>query len=155
MKDDVVKSELINAAKLLDNFSKNITIFGSARINQEHDLAKKAYQLGKLLSDSGLNILTGAGLGIMQAANQGAFDGKSSSIGLNIKLPKEQMEILTLLQTRKGKRIKIFLLCVSFWSPIIIWFETLAQQGYISQQDLNLFCIVDEIEQILASIKGA
>lgn len=59
MKIDVVRSELINATKLLDNFSKNITIFGSARINQEHDLAKKAYQLGKLLSDSGFNILTG------------------------------------------------------------------------------------------------
>lgn len=67
----------------------------------------------------------------------------------------ELMEVLTLVQTRKGKRIKIFLLGVSFWSPIITWFETLVQQGYISQQDLNLFCLVDEIEQILASIKEA
>ncbi|WP_225879739.1 hypothetical protein [Abyssogena phaseoliformis symbiont] len=93
MKIDVVKSELINAAKLLGNFSKNITIFGSARINQEHDLAKKAYQLGKLLSDSGFNILTGAGPGIMQATNQGVFDGKSSSIGLNINYPRNKPPI--------------------------------------------------------------
>jgi uncharacterized protein (TIGR00730 family) len=197
MKIDVVESELINAAKLLDNFSHNIAIFGSARINQEHDLAKKAYQLGKLLSDNEFNILTGAGPGIMQAANQGAFDGKSSSIGLNIKLPKAQthnpyldecllfehfftrkvmlikyadacvffsggfgttdelMEVLTLIQTRKGRRIKIFLLGLSFWSPIITWFKTLEQQGYISQQDLNSFCLVDEIAQILTSIKEA
>lgn len=90
MNIDVVESELINTVKLLDNFSHNIAIFSSARINQEHDLAKKAYHLDKLLSDNEFNILTGAGSGIMQAANQGAFDGKSSNIGLNIKLPKVQ-----------------------------------------------------------------
>lgn len=58
MKIDVVESELTNAAKLLDNFSNNITIFGVERINQERDSGKKAYQLSKLLSDNRFNILT-------------------------------------------------------------------------------------------------
>lgn len=67
----------------------------------------------------------------------------------------ELTEVLTLIQTRKGRRIKIFLLGLSFWSPIINWFKTLKQQGYISQQDLNSVCLVDEIAQILTSIKEA
>lgn len=37
----------------------------------------------------------------------------------------ELMEVLTLIQTRKGRRIRIFLLGLSFWSPIINWFKTL------------------------------
>ncbi len=67
MNIDVVKSELIDAQKILDKFSNNVTIFGSARITQDDSLAKSAYRLGKALSDSGFNVLTGAGPGIMQA----------------------------------------------------------------------------------------
>ncbi len=70
MNINVVESELINTTKLLDNFSHNIAIFGSARINQEHDLAKKAHQFGQLLSDNAFNILTGTGPSIRQAVNQ-------------------------------------------------------------------------------------
>ncbi|HCX97822.1 MAG TPA: TIGR00730 family Rossman fold protein, partial [Gammaproteobacteria bacterium] len=90
MKIDVVESELNKAQTALEKFDNNITIFGSSRIAQDDPLAQKAYQLGKSLSDAGFNVLTGAGPGIMQAANHGAFEGKSKSIGLNIKLPKEQ-----------------------------------------------------------------
>ena len=191
----VVESELKHAATALDQFTRNISIFGSARIADESDLAKTAHQLCKALSNQGFNILTGAGPGIMKAANKGAFEGKSSSIGLNIKLPKEQspnpyldqclmfehfftrkvtlikyadacvffpgglgtvdelMEVLTLVQTRKGRKIKIFLLGEAFWQPLISWLKTLEQYQYIGKSDLELFCIVDDIEDIITQVK--
>ncbi|HIB27684.1 MAG TPA: TIGR00730 family Rossman fold protein [Candidatus Thioglobus sp.] len=196
MKIDIVEKELANAAELLEKFSNNISIFGSARITQDDTLADQAYQLGKALSNKGFNVLTGAGPGIMQAVNRGAFEGKSSSIGLNIKLPKEQkpnpyldeclmfehfftrkvilikyadacvffpggfgtadelLEVLTLLQTRKNRRIKIYLFDRAFWLPMITWFEALEKKGYISKEDLEHFCIVDKIEQILTGIEA-
>ena len=196
MKIDIVEKELANAAELLEKFSNNISIFGSARITQDDTLADQAYQLGKALSNKGFNVLTGAGPGIMQAVNRGAFEGKSSSIGLNIKLPKEQkpnpyldecltfehfftrkvilikyadacvffpggfgtadelFEVLTLLQTRKNRRIKIYLFDREFWLPMITWFEALEKKGYISKEDLEHFCIVDKIEQILTGIEA-
>jgi uncharacterized protein (TIGR00730 family) len=196
MKIDVVESELNEAQTALEKFDNNVTIFGSARIAQDDPLAKKAYQLGKFLSDGGFNVLTGAGPGIMQAANHGAFKGKSKSIGLNIKLPKEQspnqyldecllfehfftrkvmlikhadacvffpggfgtadelMEILTLVQTRKGKQIKILLFDSVFWTPLLIWFNTLENNQYINSTDLESFEMVDSVEQIL-EILGA
>jgi len=196
MKIDVVESELNEAQTALEKYDNNVTIFGSARIAQDDPLAKKAYQLGKFLSDGGFNVLTGAGPGIMQAANHGAFKGKSKSIGLNIKLPKEQspnlyldecllfehfftrkvmlikhadacvffpggfgtadelMEILTLVQTRKGKQIKILLFDSVFWTPLLIWFNTLENNQYINSTDLESFEMVDSVEQIL-EILGA
>ena len=196
MKIDVVESELNEAQTVLEKFDNNITIFGSARIAQDDPLAQKAYQLGKSLSDAGFNVLTGAGPGIMQAANHGAFEGKSKSIGLNIKLPKEQspnlyldecllfehfftrkvmlikhadacvffpggfgtadelMEILTLVQTRKGKQIKILLFNSAFWTPLMNWFKTLENNQYINSTDLESFELVDSVEQILEILEA-
>ena len=196
MKIDVVESELNEAQTVLEKFDNNITIFGSARIAQDDPLAQKAYQLGKSLSDAGFNVLTGAGPGVMQAANHGAFEGKSKSIGLNIKLPKEQspnlyldecllfehfftrkvmlikhadacvffpggfgtadelMEILTLVQTRKGKQIKILLFDSAFWMPLLNWFNTLENNQYINSTDLESFELVDSVEQILEILEA-
>jgi uncharacterized protein (TIGR00730 family) len=196
MKIDVVESELNKAQTALEKFDNNVTIFGSARIAQDDPLAKTAYQLGKSLSDGGFNVLTGAGPGIMQAANHGAFEGRSKSIGLNIKLPKEQtpnlyldecllfehfftrkvmlikhadaciffpggfgtadelMEILTLVQTKKGKQIKILLFDSVFWTPLLNWFKTLENNQYINSTDIESFELVDSVEQILEILEA-
>ena len=85
-----VGAELLAAKERLTPYKNNITVFGSARIKSSDPLYQDAYALGKALSDGGYNIFTGGGPGIMSAANKGAYEGKSKSIGLNIKLPQEQ-----------------------------------------------------------------
>lgn len=70
--------------------SKNITIFGSARVENK-DTLDLAYKLAK----KGYSIITGGGPGVMKNANYGAYlakgeGAKINSIGINIKLPFEQ-----------------------------------------------------------------
>jgi uncharacterized protein (TIGR00730 family) len=68
--------------------TRKITIFGSARMGEEHP----DYQLAKLFAQQitqlGFMVMTGAGGGIMEAGNAGA--GPDHSFGLNIQLPFEQ-----------------------------------------------------------------
>ncbi|HMR87943.1 MAG TPA: TIGR00730 family Rossman fold protein [Saprospiraceae bacterium] len=67
-----------------------ITVFGSARFQEDNIYYKQAYQAGKSLAELGLSVMTGGGPGIMEAANRGAFEAGGESIGCTIKLPKEQ-----------------------------------------------------------------
>ena len=85
-----VGAELLSAKEKLQSFENNVTVFGSARISESDPLYVNAYQLGKELSNAGYNVFTGGGPGIMSAANKGAYEGSSKSIGLNILLPQEQ-----------------------------------------------------------------
>jgi uncharacterized protein (TIGR00730 family) len=67
---------------------RKIAIFGSARIQtrtQEYDMAK---EFAQCVTAQGYMVITGAGGGIMQAGNEGA--GEGNSFGLNIQLPFEQ-----------------------------------------------------------------
>ncbi|MEY4297105.1 MAG: hypothetical protein RLZZ423_284 [Cyanobacteriota bacterium] len=68
--------------------TRKVTVFGSARTRPE----EPAYQLAQALAveavQRGFEVMTGAGGGIMEAANGGAGSGKS--IGLNVELPFEQ-----------------------------------------------------------------
>lgn len=76
--------------KLEDNFFR-VSIFGSARIEEDSALYKQVYDLAYQLSTRGIDIVTGGGPGLMDAANKGAKDGgqHSRSIGLPIVLPFE------------------------------------------------------------------
>ena len=85
-----VGAELLSAKEKLQSFENNVTVFGSARISESDPLYIDAYELGKELSNAGYNVFTGGGQGIMSAANKGAYEGSSKSIGLNILLPQEQ-----------------------------------------------------------------
>ena len=67
-----------------------ITVFGSARFDEDHEYYKKAREISSKLSSLGFTIMTGGGPGIMEAANRGAKDAGGLSIGCNIVLPHEQ-----------------------------------------------------------------
>ena len=68
-----------------------VCIFGSARIGVDSPFYQQAYELAKELARRGVDIVTGGGPGLMEAANRGAKDGcnLSRSIGLPIELPFE------------------------------------------------------------------
>ncbi len=67
-----------------------ITVFGSARFNEDHPYYVIAREFGKQIAASGLTTMTGGGPGIMEAANRGAFENGGASVGCNIQLPFEQ-----------------------------------------------------------------
>ncbi len=69
-----------------------VVIFGSARTREGDAEYNDVYRIAKGLAESGFDIVTGGGPGIMQAANAGhkSVQADTHSIGLNIKLPFEQ-----------------------------------------------------------------
>jgi len=186
-----VGAELLAAKQRLQIFKNNVTVFGSARIKPTDPLYNDAYELGKSLSNSGYNVFTGGGPGIVSAANKGAYEGKSKSIGLNIELPQEQssnpyldenitfdyffsrkvmlvkyssacvyfpggygtadelMEVLTLMQTNKMKKVPIILYDSKFWASLLLWIEHSVEISYVSKENFELIRVVDSVEEII------
>ena len=85
-----IMSEFVEATERLAAIRPAVTMFGSARVRADSPYYMLTEQIARLLSDSGFSVISGGGPGIMEAANKGAFFGKSPSVGLNIQLPHEQ-----------------------------------------------------------------
>jgi hypothetical protein len=188
-------AEFVEGFEQLARIKPSVSIFGSARTPVEHPYYKLAEEIALELSNAGFSVVSGGGPGIMEAANKGAYAGKSPSIGLNIVLPMEQSgnpyqdislsfrhffsrkvmfvkyasayvvlpggfgtldelaEILTLVQTRKTRRIPIVLVNSKFWSGLIHWFETtLVNEGTIDAEDMDLFKVVDSAKEVVDHI---
>jgi uncharacterized protein (TIGR00730 family) len=67
-----------------------VTIFGSARVRDDHPYYTAALAAGRLFAERGWTVITGGGPGLMEAANRGAKDRGGQSVGFNIELPHEQ-----------------------------------------------------------------
>jgi len=190
-----IMSEFVEATERLKPIRPAVSIFGSARTKPDHPNYLLTERIARLLSDSGFSVISGGGPGIMEAANKGAFYGKSPSIGLNIQLPNEQsgnpyqdisqtfrhffprkvmfvkfasayvvmpggfgtldevMEALTLIQTGKGRKIPVILVGSHFWKGLMDWFkDQLVAEKMVNPADLNLIQVIDEPEEIVASI---
>lgn len=85
-----IMAEFVDATERLKQITPAVSIFGSARTQPDHPYYKLTEEIARQLSDAGFSVISGGGPGIMEAANKGAFHGKSPSIGLNIELPHEQ-----------------------------------------------------------------
>ncbi len=83
-------SEFVEAAERLSEIRPAVSIFGSARYKPGTPLYEQTEQIARKLSDAGFAVISGGGPGAMEAANKGAFAGRSPSVGLNIELPFEQ-----------------------------------------------------------------
>ena len=190
-----IMAEFVEGFERMACVKPSVSIFGSARTSPEHPYYKLTVDIARELSDSGFSVVSGGGPGIMEAANKGAFEGKSPSIGLNIMLPHEQAgnpyqdisltfrhffsrkvmfvkyasayvvlpggfgtldelaEILTLVQTKKSRRIPIILVHRPFWEGLLNWFATtMVDEGTINKEDLNLIQIIDEPKEIASAI---
>ncbi|MCC7298234.1 MAG: TIGR00730 family Rossman fold protein [Bacteroidia bacterium] len=193
-----VMAEFVDGYQSLARIGPCVSIFGSARTKPGHPHYILAESIAFKLGKAGLGIITGGGPGIMEAANKGARESGSASVGLNINLPFEQepnrfqhraqmltfdyffvrkvmfmkyaqgfvvlpggfgtmdelFEALTLVQTDKRAKFPIVLVDKKFWSPLLDWIkESLLQtEGYISEEDLGLFSLVDTAEEAVEEI---
>ena len=85
-----ITGEFIEGFDRLAGVTKAVTVFGSARVGPSDPWYAVAQEVSRLLAKEGFAIITGAGPGIMEAANRGAREGGGRSIGCNIELPFEQ-----------------------------------------------------------------
>jgi uncharacterized protein (TIGR00730 family) len=190
-----IMAEFIEATERLSELHPAVSIFGSARITPESPYYASCVDIARRLSDEGFAVISGGGPGIMEAANKGAFEGRSPSVGLNIELPREQsantwqnislsfrhffarkvafvkyadayvvlpggfgtldelMEVLTLIQTGKTRRIPVILVGTTFWRGLLDWFRSqLVNGGMIAAIDMNLVQVIDEPANVVDAI---
>jgi uncharacterized protein (TIGR00730 family) len=83
-------SEFVEGTERLTGIGPAVSVFGSARLTPDHPYYSLAERIARQLSDAGFSVISGGGPGVMEAANKGAFHGKSPAVGLNIQLPNEQ-----------------------------------------------------------------
>ena len=176
-----------------------VTVFGSARTPPSHPVSTQANSFGKRMTDAGWMVITGAGSGVMGAAQEGA--GGERSFGINIRLPTEQeanpwiaddpklisfkyfftrklflvreahamaffpggfgtadeaFEALTLVQT--GKQTLLPMVFVDapgagYWKGFEAFVRgEMAAKKLISDADLDLFRIFDDVNEAVAEI---
>ena len=98
-KKKVSKVKYFNLQEELAKEHFRVAVFGSARIKSSSKYYQEVYKLTKMIGKLGVDIVTGGGPGIMDAANKGHEDGKNEarkngthSFGLTIRLPREQSD---------------------------------------------------------------
>lgn len=85
-----IMSEFVDGFETLSDLKKAVCIFGSARTNPNDKYFTLATKTAQVFAKNGYSVITGAGNGIMEAANKGCYSVKGDSIGLNILIPINQ-----------------------------------------------------------------
>jgi uncharacterized protein (TIGR00730 family) len=85
-----IMAEFQTAADRLNGLRPAVSVFGSARIKDDHPYYATAQTIARKLSDAGFAVISGGGPGLMEAANHGAHAGRAPAVGLNIVLPNER-----------------------------------------------------------------
>ena len=82
-----IMGEFVEGFEFFSKSGPAVSIFGSARERKGTKYYKLAEKIASTLVKDGYAIITGAGPGIMEAANKGAKKAGGESIGLNIDVP--------------------------------------------------------------------
>jgi uncharacterized protein (TIGR00730 family) len=85
-----VFQEFIGGCRALHDVGPAVTVFGSARFDENHRYYRLARDLGRELAQRRYTVITGGGPGIMEAAVRGAREDGGPTVGCNIILPHEQ-----------------------------------------------------------------
>ncbi|MBK9511734.1 MAG: TIGR00730 family Rossman fold protein [Cytophagaceae bacterium] len=160
--------EFIKGFRILHFVGPCVTIFGSARFDDNNRYYHEARHIGAELAKMGFTILTGGGPGIMEAANRGAKDVGGKSIGCNIVLPHEQkpnpyldkwvdFKYFFVRKTLLIKYSYAFVICPGGFGTLDEFFEalTLIQTGKISKFPVVIFNdgyhshIIEHIDKML------
>jgi len=85
-----ILAEFVEGFDVMPEVYPAVTIFGSSRAHPNSLTYKTTENVARLLVKNGFNVISGGGLGVMEAANKGAAEAGGKSVGLHIHLPKEQ-----------------------------------------------------------------
>ena len=85
-----IMSEFVDGFEALSSVGPAVSIFGSSRAKRTSPYYHQAEATAAALVEAGYAVITGAGPGIMEAANKGAKEASGASVGLNILIPSEQ-----------------------------------------------------------------
>ncbi|MDX6376895.1 MAG: hypothetical protein QOE98_1198 [Gaiellaceae bacterium] len=85
-----ILSEFVDGFDALSRCGRAVSVFGSARLGEDHPHYALARAVGQRAAKAGLTVITGGGPGLMEAANRGAQEAGGFSVGCNIELPHEQ-----------------------------------------------------------------
>jgi hypothetical protein len=86
-----IGKEFLNGFEAVERIGRPaVSVFGSARVREDHPAYAAARQAGRGLAKAGFAVVTGGGPGVMEAANRGAREAGGLSVGFNIELPHEQ-----------------------------------------------------------------
>jgi len=188
-------AEFVTATERLQAIQPAVAIFGSSRITREHPYYAVAEDIARRLSDAGFSVVSGGGPGIMEAANKGAQQGSSPSVGLNIQLATEEsanafqdvshtfqhffarkvmfvkqscafvmmpggfgtmdelMEVLTLVQTGKIRKVPIILVSSPYWQGLLEWIRgRMLADKMIGVEDPDLMQVIDDPQAVVDAI---
>lgn len=188
-------AEFVEGTERLAGIRPAVSVFGSSRAAPDSPTYRLAEDTCRRLSDAGFAVISGGGPGVMEAANKGAYFGRSPAVGLNVELPREQQanayqdislrfrhffarkvmfvkfatayvvlpggfgtldelfEALTLVQTRKTRRMPIILMDGPFWAGLLDWFrDRLVAEGMIDAGDFDLLQVIDQPQRVVDAI---
>ncbi len=167
-----IMAEFVEATERLAFIRPAVSIFGSARTPPDHPYYMLTEVIARKLSDAGFSVISGGGPGIMEAANKGAYFGKSPSVGLNIQLPHEQsanayQDISQTFQHFFARKVMFVKFAAAYVVmpggygtldeltealTLVQTGDRLVEEGMISPEDVELMHIIDDPDQVVDAI---